>query len=236
VGAWIDERPEARPLTRKPEPVSSGPPTSELDRLALAAALVTVTLWASAFVGIRAVASDLSPGALAFGRLLVGSLALGLVVVLGRPAMPPRRVVPLIVASGVLWFGMYNLALNTAERHVDAGTAAMLTNVGPILIAVFGGLFLGEGFSQRLLVGCVIAFAGAVIIGLATSGSPAGDDATLGIVLCLVAAVAYAIGVTLQKPAVATTPALTVTWLSCVVGTVVCLPFAPQLATEVGTA
>ncbi len=210
--------------------------TTGLDGLALGAALVTVTLWASAFVGIRAVAPDFSPGALAFGRLMIGGLALGAVVAVRRPAMPLRMALPLIVGSGVLWFGLYNLALNTAERHVDAGTAAMLVRVGPILIAIFGGLFLGEGFPPRLLIGSVIAFAGAVTIGLATSGGPAGDEATIGIVLCLIAAMAYAVGVTLQKPAVATTPALTVTWLSCIVGAVVCLPFAPLLVTEVGTA
>ena len=53
---------------------------SRLDRLAVAAALVTVTLWASAFVGIRAVVDDFSPGSLALGRLTVGSIALGVVV------------------------------------------------------------------------------------------------------------------------------------------------------------
>lgn len=58
-------------------------PTTEragTDRLALAAALVTVTLWASAFVGIRAVADDLSAGSLALGRLVVAAVALGFVV------------------------------------------------------------------------------------------------------------------------------------------------------------
>ena len=48
-----------------------------IDWIALGAVLITVVLWASAFVGIRAVADDLSPGPLAFGRLLVGSAALG---------------------------------------------------------------------------------------------------------------------------------------------------------------
>ncbi len=219
-----------------PEPPIDASRATRLDGLALGAALLTVGLWASAFVGIRAVAPDFSPGALAFGRLLIGSLALGLVVIIRRPAMAPRSTWPLILACGVLWFGIYNLALNAAEREVDAGTAAMLVNVGPILIAVLGGLFLGEGFPRRLLAGCVVAFAGAAAIGLATSGSQASGDATLGIVLCLVAAVAYATGVTLQKPVLAKVPALTVTWLSCSIGAVFCLPFGPQVLGELGSA
>ena len=210
---------------------------SRLEGLALAAALLTVTLWASGFVGIRAVAPHISPGPFALGRLLVGSLALGLIVAIRRPAMPPLRTVPLLITCGVVWFALYTVTLNTAERYVDAGTAAMLVNVGPILIAILGGLFLGEGFPRRLFAGCLVAFSGAVVIGLATSSSvAASDQATLGIVLCLVAAAAYATGVTLQKPAVATTPALTVTWASCVFGAVACLPFAPQLVAEIGSA
>ena len=206
------------------------------DWIALGAALVTVVLWASAFVGIRAVAADLSPGSLALGRLLVGTIALGTVVLIRRPRRPSRRALPFIVASGVLWFALYNVVLNAGERYVDAGTAAMLVNVGPILIAILGGLVLGEGFPPRLIYGSLVAFAGATVIGLATSSGAAGPEAGLGIVLCLIAAVAYAVGVVLQKPAVRDTPALMVTWLACLVGSVVLVPFAPQLVGELGTA
>jgi EamA-like transporter family len=94
-------------------------------------ALVTVVLWASAFVGIRAAGKDLSPGALSLGRLLVGSAALGAFVVFRRELFPARRDLPAIALCGVLWFGLYNVVLNAAERLVEAGTAAMLVGVGP---------------------------------------------------------------------------------------------------------
>ena len=45
--------------------------------LAPLAALATVVLWASAFVGIGSAGGTLSPGALALGRLLVSALVLG---------------------------------------------------------------------------------------------------------------------------------------------------------------
>ena len=45
--------------------------------------------------------------------------------------------------------------------------------------------------------------------------------------LCLVAAVTYAGGVVAQKPRCSAMPALQVTFLACVIGAVVCLPFAP---------
>ena len=202
--------------------------------MALVAALVTVVLWASAFVGIRAAGDDLSPGALSLGRLAVGSALLGIFVLLQRGRLPGRREWPGIVVCGVLWFGLYNLALNEAERRVDAGTAAMLVNVGPILIALLAGWLLKEGFPRALVAGCAVAFAGVVVIGLATSER--GVAAGWGAVLCVAAAAFYAGGVVAQKPLLSRPSALHVTWLAATVGLVVCLPFAATLAEEVGDA
>ncbi len=191
-------------------------------------------LWASAFVGIRAAGEDLSPGALSLGRLAVGSALLGVFVLLQRGRLPGRRDWPGIVACGVLWFGLYNLALNAAEQRVDAGTAAMLVNIGPILIALLAGWLLREGFPRALVAGCAVAFAGAVVIGLATSER--GVGASWGAVLCVAAAAFYAGGVVAQKPLLSRASALHVTWLAATVGLVVCLPFAATLADEVGDA
>jgi drug/metabolite transporter (DMT)-like permease len=203
-------------------------------RLALAAALTTVVLWASAFVGIRAADRALSPGSLALARLVVGTIALGTLVVARRQPLPRRSDLPGLIACGLLWFGAYNLLLNQAERTVDAGTAAMLVNTGPVFVAILSGVFLHEGFPRRLVVGCAIGFGGAVIIGFATSTH--GFQAGLGAVLCVAAAVVYAGGVTAEKPLLARNSALTVTWLACTIGAVVCVPFAPQLVHDLGRA
>ncbi|MGO9904337.1 MAG: DMT family transporter [Solirubrobacteraceae bacterium] len=150
---------------------------------------LTVALWASAFVAIRYADRELSPGALALGRLLVGSVALGLLVLARRERLPSGRELVGIAVCGVLWFGLYNVALNAAETRVDAGTAAMLVNVGPILIAIFAGVILHEGFPSRLFAGCLVSFTGALVIGIATSRH--GLHEILGALLCLVAAFAF---------------------------------------------
>jgi drug/metabolite transporter (DMT)-like permease len=195
---------------------------------------VTVLLWASAFVGIRSAGRVLAPGPLALGRLCVGSIALGVLVFARRERMPRGRALAGTVACGVLWFALYNLDLNAAERRVDAGVAALLVNVGPILIAALAGIVLREGFPPRLLAGCAVSFSGAALIGIAVSRH--GLSATWGAVLCLVAAVTYAAGVVIQKPVLRTTSALVVTWLSCTVGAVGLLPYAPSLTGELGHA
>jgi len=198
------------------------------------AVALMVCLWASAFVAIRFADRELSPGALALGRLLVGSAALGILVLVRRAPLPGRSELEGVVVCGVLWFGVYNVALNGAERRVDAGTAAMLVNVGPILIAVLAGAILHEGFPPRLLGGCLVSFAGAVVIGVATSRH--GLNESLGAVLCLVAAAAYAGGVVAQKPVLRHASPLSVTWLACTIGTISCLPYTGSLVNGIGHA
>jgi drug/metabolite transporter (DMT)-like permease len=195
--------------------------------LALVAAFVTVGLWASAFVGIRDAGHHISPGALSLGRLVVATLALGALALARHEPLPSRSDLPRVALFGLLWLGAYNVLLNAAERHVDAGTAAMLVNVGPILIAILAGVLLGEGFPRNLFAGCAVAFAGAILIGVATSERGLGSFT--GAALCLGAAVAYAFGVVVQKPLLGRNSGLTVTALGCATACVACLPFAPQL-------
>jgi drug/metabolite transporter (DMT)-like permease len=109
----------------------------------------------------------------------------------------------------------------------------MLVNVGPILIAILAGFVLREGFPRTLLLGCAVAFSGAVVIGAATSN---GIAPSWGAVLCLVAALAYAGGVIAQKPALVRVSPLYVTWLACTAGAIACLPFAGSLWTEASAA
>ncbi|MEU4151920.1 DMT family transporter [Streptomyces sp. NPDC026659] len=203
--------------------------------LPTAAALVTVLLWASAFVAIRAAGDAYSPGALALGRMLAGSVALGALCLLRREGWPPRAAWRGILISGVLWFGFYMVVLNWGERQVDAGTAALVVNVGPLLIALLGARLLGDPMPPRLLAGMAVSFAGAVVVGLSMS-SGGGGSSVLGVVLCLLAAVAYAGGVVSQKPALGSASALQVTTFGCLVGAVCCLPFAGQLVTEASRA
>jgi drug/metabolite transporter (DMT)-like permease len=198
--------------------------------LPLAAVATTLVFWASAFVAIRYLGDSFSPGPLSLGRLVVGSLCLGVVALAGGVPRPTRGQWGSIVVIGVLWFGVYNVALNEGEQRVDAGTAAMLIQVSPILIAVLAALFLDEKFTRFLVIGLALAFGGVVLIAVSTS--PGGDRDVLGVGLCLLAAAVYAVSLVLQKPLVASLRGVDVTWLACSVGMVACLPFAGSLWSE----
>lgn len=211
------------------------------------AALVTVVLWASAFVGIRALGDTFSPGAMAFLRLLAAVIPLTILVAVvrlraratgaqARPLFPRGRALAMVTAYGVAWFAGYTVLLNWAERHLDAGTAALLVNLAPILVAVAAGLFLGEGFPRHLVIGMTIAFAGVVLIALGGSATADAHADWLGVVLGVAAAILYATGVLIQKSALRTVDALTATWLGAVAGLVATAPFAPVAVTELSGA
>ena len=184
-------------------------------------------LWASAFVAIRHLAEVFTPGALSLGRLLVGTLALGAVLLTRRWVAPTPGEWARLVAIGLLWFALYNVALNAGERRVDAGTAALLIQLSPVLVALLAAVFLGERLTAWLGIGLAVAFAGVVLIATSTSGHDERDP--WGVVLCLVSAAAYAVSLVLQKPLTARLSAVQITWTACAVGTLACLPFSGAL-------
>ena len=206
------------------------PPDSDVDGtpawLPLAAVATTLVLWASAFVGIRHLGESVPPGALSLSRLLVMVVAL-LVLMKGRlPRLPTRREWPLVLLGGASWFGVYNLTLNESERRIDAGTAALIVQIGPILVALLATFFLGERLTRWLLIGMGVGFVGVVIIGRASSQGDNGD--LVGVLLAVVAALTFAIGVLTQKKLLSAMKVLDMTFWYAVVGALVCLPWTGE--------
>ena len=171
--------------------------------LPLAAVSCTLLFWASAFVAIRHLGNDFSPGALSAGPRWWR-----------RCAWLPW---PCRASTSTNKF-----ALNAGERTVDAGTAAMLIQVSPVLIAV-SPRSSSASSSRPLGVGLALAFtAAALIVHLPRLQRPGRRGV-------LVSCITYSVSLILQKPLVGHLPAVHVTWLACSVGAISCLPFAGQL-------
>ncbi|GAB2595713.1 DMT family transporter [Microlunatus antarcticus] len=213
----------------------------------MVAVVVTVLSWASAFVVIRFAAPWLGPGALTLGRLLVATVALTVLSSfprlggghrLERLRALDRKERWLLVLVGLAWFAVYNVALNAGERHVDAGTASMIIQLAPVIVAVLAGTLLREGFPRPLVVGVAVALLGTILIGVAagTAAPSAQGSRGLGVVLVLVSALVYAVALVAQKVVLRRVSGLVVTWAACAVGCVACLPFAGELVRELAVA
>lgn len=207
--------------------------------LPLAAVGFTLLTWASAFVAIRHLGETVPPGSLSLGRLVIAVIALGVMVQVSVPAarrrLPTRREWPLIALGGVSWIGIYNVALNESERRIDAGTAALIIQIGPIIVALLATFFFQERLTKWLLIGLGVGFAGVVIIGRASSTGGNGD--VVGVLLSALAAVTFAVGIISQKKLLGGgMTALEMTFWFYVVGTVACLPWSVELVGIVGDA
>ncbi|WP_304355974.1 DMT family transporter [Brevibacterium sandarakinum] len=198
------------------------------------AALLTMVFWASSFVVIRDAADHYTPGPLSLLRMSAAVVVLSAWMLFRRPKFPTStRTWVITLIWGVAWFAVYTVILNAAERSIDAGTAAMIVNIAPLIVAIFAGLVLGEGLPWKLVVGIAVSLAGIVLI---TIASFSGVLTIGGLLLSLAAAILYAASVLLQKHFLSRGDSVTVTWAGIMAGTIACLVFTPDLITEVADA
>lgn len=157
----------------------------------IAALVVTILLWGSAFVGIEATVDRLGAFGLAFARYAVAAV---LVVVIGL-LLQGRQV---LVFDSLRHFGavavcaalvvvVYNVGLNYGEQFVSGATASFLMGQQPIITILLGAVLLRERLSTRQLLGIGVGVVGTVLL-LQAEGGIAG--AAIGILSVLVAAVA----------------------------------------------
>jgi drug/metabolite transporter (DMT)-like permease len=171
--------------------------TSDRARLVHATMVVLlVVAWSSTFAAIK-VGLEYSPPLLFAGmRALLGGAAMA--VFAWRAGVPLRlrtnwrTYVLLAVFNVVLFFGLQTVAL----VHLPTGMAAVLLYLQPVLVGFLAWPMLGEHLSVTKVLGLLLGFAGIVTV---SWESLHGDIAPEGVVLALVAAVAWAFGTVLVK-------------------------------------
>ena len=154
------------------------------------AALATMLVWGLTFVCTKVLLVYMGPLEILTARTLLGFVALCLV----RPhilRMRERRHELLFAAAGLTGTFGYYLAENTALQFADASFVSVAVSTAPLFTAALGFIVLKEkGFGARFLVGFVLAIAGIALISF--QEGPAHASA-LGVVLCLAAALSWAV-------------------------------------------
>jgi len=151
---------------------------------------------ASAFVAIRLAIVEFSPTHLALLRFLVASGVLALCAPFIKIRFPEKRDWLCLACSGFFGVFVYQTLLNWGQQTVTAGSAAFLINTAPIFTSVLPVLFLGENLGARQKLGIGISFGGAILIALGEKG---GLTFSSGAILILIAAIASAVYIVLQK-------------------------------------
>lgn len=200
--------------------------TERLDGRALSYIGIALLTWSSAYAAIAYALAAFTPGEVAFGRLLIGSLCFAVLLACRRIPLPARRDWPQAFLLGVIGLTCYHLALNYAETRIASGTAAIIISLVPAATAAWSAVWLRERLAPRTLAGLGIALVGVVMVVLA-SGKHVKFEPMAAMALVSVAASAiYFVG---QKPLFARSSTLGVTAFTFFAGTLGALPFGVHL-------
>jgi len=155
-------------------------------------------VWGSSFLFMKVALVGLSPGQVAWSRLVLGGLTLGLFVALRRDHLP---------RSLKIWGHMTVLALSFcvipfllfswAQQHVTSGLASIYNATTPIMTAVMAGLLFRVERLKAVQIGGILAgILGVVVIiapwqGLDLSQSLIAQFAILSATACYGFSLAY---------------------------------------------
>jgi len=189
-------------------------------------------IWSNAFTAIRYLREALEPTQLVLARFLPAAafclLYLLLVPARRKESAAILRQAPLrLVIMGLAGVSGYNLFLFIGQSEVKPGAAALLTTLSPLFTLLGAIVFLRERVPLRRTLGIVIAFAGLYVVvrwGRVGLGRVTGiSHAELRYVfITALAPLCWAIYTIIGKNVLERTSALTVTYLTIIIGT---LPF-----------
>lgn len=158
--------------------------TSRMPAPQLALAGLVILIWGSNFIAVKWGLDRMEPLALCAWRFLFSFVPACLIL------RPPRGHMRLVMAFGILTgLGQFGLLFIAMEHFISPAMASVVVQAQAFFNVALAGVVLKEGIRPSQIVGCLVAAAGLVVIGLY-----GGASATLvGVLLTLSAALAWAV-------------------------------------------
>ncbi|MCU1366957.1 MAG: eamA-like transporter family protein [Ilumatobacteraceae bacterium] len=171
------------------------PPSPEVAPEARRGALLTMALAVAvgsvSFTMIKLVLRDISPLALAAGRVVFSASAF-LMIVIAQPQR--RRPIAREDRVRVLFCGLggsagFHLLFSWGQDHVSVAVAAVVLATMPAMVALGEVIFMSHRLSARQIAGLLLSLVGVAVISLQSSG---GRSTLLGILAVAGATVVWA--------------------------------------------
>ncbi len=153
-------------------------------------------IWGSSFLWIAIGVDDLSPGVVAFGRVLLGAAALAAFPAARRSI--ERRDWPRVAVVAVAGNAAPAILFAVAETELDSAVAGMITSGTPVLSLVIAGIMLRSLPRPAQASGIAIGFGGIILMTLPSLRGAEAAPASVGFVL--LAILGYAISGNLLVP------------------------------------
>ena len=176
-------------------------------RARVIAAFVAVYLcWGSTYTAIRVAGEHLPPPVVSATRSIITTLLiLGISLCLKKSLRVPRGEGPRLALIGLLFMSGNNMLLTWGETMLPSGFASLIVSTLPIMIALMEWVLPGgEPLNKRGWAGTLLGTMGiAVLVWPSLHRSAGGPQPTgrvgLGIVICLLAALCFAVGSVLSR-------------------------------------
>lgn len=177
--------------------------------------LFLVAIWGLSW-SIYKIAVEFTPPILFAGfRSLLGGIMLGLVLLPSwrriKWSENWRAYCISALLNAVLFYGLQTMGL----EYLPGGLFSVLIYFQPVLIGLFAWLWLGESMTALKLIGLLAGFLGIVVI---SADSFSGALSVTGIILALLAAISWALGVVFVKKVSGTVDSMWMVSLQFIIG------------------
>ena len=127
---------------------------------------MVAVFWGGAFIAGRILAQSLPTMTAAFGRILIASILLVIVVIKIEGSLPRlnRKQIFLTAILGFTGVFINNICFFGALARVPAGRTSLFVSLTPIVIAILAGFFFSERLGVRRWIGILVALLGAIVV------------------------------------------------------------------------
>jgi len=155
--------------------------------------------WGGTFIAGRIIAGSIPTADAAFMRFSLAALALAFLarIIDGKLVPPPRNQLVNLLLLGLSGVFIYNICFFTGLKYIEAGRAALIIALNPMVISLGAVLIFGERLSLLQCLGLLISLTGALLVisnghpgQLLSGGFGRGEASILG---CVVSWAAYSL-------------------------------------------
>jgi drug/metabolite transporter (DMT)-like permease len=185
-------------------------------------ALIAVALWGLAFPLIQIGLESFSPVMLGFVRFVLASSLMAVVVAIRYPLRRISKALrnewrPLL-ALGVLYVTIPNIAQNLGLEHGTSSVASVIQSSGPVMTLFFAVILLKERLTRMKGLGTAVAITGTVLL-VASVGISFENEDFVSNILILISAASYGLAWVSAKRMLERNPPILIIGLSLVIGT-----------------
>lgn len=195
-------------------------------------ALLTIFLWASAYIAVRYGASVFSAYAMTFLRYFASALTVMVLMPFYKVKKPVLRDLPLFLFAALAAYSLYAFLMSIGAKTVTASVSSFIMAFSPVLTPVFALLFLKEHMNRLRWLAVGIGFLGVLIMLF----SDASFSIEGGVLWVLLSAVLFSLYNIIQRKLLTRYTGFEVTAYSTILGALTLLPFLPTAVKEVRVA